>query len=141
MEEPESGKAARQPKGAFGVPLRNKPPQGGSNVVLLACKASPGVHPPGTQQFGLGTRAKRQEELGMSVARAVGVCTLLQTFAAIVAEGFEELVSHRAVFGVDGEHHRLVDQMFEQIKDLVRLDAADTAHRLGGFEVPPSREH
>ena len=138
---PEGGVRSRphdERVGGVDVPCRHGPPPGSAQVVPLAVEQGVAfslarAHPQTVRPFH-----DQKVVLEMAVAEATGVG--FETFFAVLAQRFEQPISHcgRAPFDED---HGLLDQRAEHIDDLRRFEHLVAAYGLRRGEVEAAGEH
>ena len=75
----------------------------------------------------------------MTGADLVGFTGFAEFFLRVLAHRLQQPVTH-ADAGVVGDHQGFVDEQAELVQQLIALDVAAGADRLGGVEIEPAGE-
>ncbi len=109
--------------------------EGEAQVGQLAQQPPQPLHLVRGDLLGLGTPGQVPEVLPVSQACPVLLTGFDQPLAAVLAHGLQHPVPRAVARAVRALQHRLVQQPGHQLEDLVRIDTAADAHRLGGGQV------
>ena len=117
-----------------------RPSQRGADVVPIAIEDGIAVELARTHLQRTGGLRRAEIVREMSITELCDLTSAVEAFLAVLAKWLQHPVPHLAIRTVCDDH-RLVDQGADQIDDLVDVHEFVRAHRFGGFEIEPSREH